>query len=52
VAYQQILRLLVSARTCHEALGTMGEFDAYVAALRAAQKRKRNLMRLLDQHGL
>ncbi|WP_037609629.1 SWIM zinc finger family protein [Streptacidiphilus rugosus] len=51
-AYRQILRLLVSARACHEALGTLGEFDVYVAALRAGQKRKRNLMRLLDQHGL
>ncbi|KUH37325.1 hypothetical protein ATE80_18705 [Streptomyces kanasensis] len=31
---------------------TPDDYSAYVADLRAAQKRKRNLMRLMDQHGL
>ncbi|HEU5333914.1 MAG TPA: SWIM zinc finger family protein [Actinocrinis sp.] len=50
--YQQIARLLTSARACHQRLGTMADFDSYTQALRADQKRKRNLMRILDQHGL
>ncbi|MFF4836014.1 hypothetical protein [Streptomyces sp. NPDC001315] len=28
------------------------EFTAYVTALRPAQKRKRNLLRLMQEHGL
>ncbi|MFF9511987.1 hypothetical protein ACF1BU_35715 [Streptomyces sp. NPDC014724] len=39
-------------RDCHRRLGTPDDFAAHLAALRAGQKRKRNLMRLLDQHGL
>ncbi len=50
--YQRIAALLLAARACHEALGTVTEFRRYVAALRAGQKRKRNLMKILDQHGL
>ncbi|MEC4014917.1 SWIM zinc finger family protein [Streptomyces sp. H27-D2] len=50
--YQQLARLLLGARTCHEKLGTQEEFAGYLAALRAGQKRKRNLMKILDQHGL
>jgi len=50
--YQQIARLLVSARACWQLLGQMTECTAYVSALRADQKRRRNLMRTLDQHGL
>lgn len=33
-------------------LGTEDEFAVYVPALRTAQRRKRNLMRLMDEHGL
>jgi hypothetical protein len=44
--------LLLSARACHQALGTMGEFRRYLAVLRLNSKRKRNLMRILDENGL
>lgn len=50
--YEQLTGLLLSMRDCHHRLGTEDEFTAYLAALRAGQKRKRNLMRLLDQRGL
>ena len=50
--YRRIATLLLSARACHRALGTADEFRRYVAALRAEQKRKRNLMKILDQNGL
>jgi uncharacterized Zn finger protein len=50
--YHQIAAHLLSARACHEALGTMDEFRRYVAVVRGAQKRKRNLMKILDQSGL
>ncbi|MER7461591.1 hypothetical protein [Streptomyces sp. NPDC097981] len=50
--YERLAELLLSARACHRALGTEGEFAAYLAALRADQKRKRKLMAILDQHGL
>jgi uncharacterized Zn finger protein len=50
--YEQLTSLLLSMRDCHRRLGTTDELTAYLAALRASQKRKRNLMRLLDQHGL
>lgn len=50
--YQQLARLLVAARACWQRLGQASECTAYVAALRADHKRKRNLMRTLDQHGL
>ena len=45
-------RLLLSARACHEALGTPGEFRRYLAILRVSQKRKRNLMKILADNGL
>src|SRR5215472_965816 len=51
-AYRRIAALLLSARACHEALGTTDEFRRYVALLRMDQKRKRNLMRILDENGL
>jgi len=44
--------LLRAARTCHQALGTTAEFEAYLAGFRADQKRKPNLMRMLDRSGL
>ena len=50
--YRRIASLLLSTRACHQALGTTDEFRRYVAALRAEQKRKRNLMKILDQNGL
>ncbi|GLY82267.1 SWIM zinc finger family protein [Actinoallomurus iriomotensis] len=50
--YREIARLLRSARDCHERLGTEREFAAYVTGLRTAQRRKRNLLRILDQQGL
>ena len=50
--YRQIAKLLLQARACHQRLGTAQEFTAYLAALRTDQKRKRNLMKILDQHGL
>ena len=50
--YQQIAALLAKIRDCHQQLGTSPQFTAYLAALRADQKRKRNLIKLLDQRGL
>lgn len=51
-AYERMTELLLSARACHLSLGTETEFTSYLATLRADQKRKRNLMAMLDQHGL
>lgn len=51
-AYEQLVGLLLSMRDCHRRLGTPDDFTAYVTDLRAAQKRKRNLIRLMDEHGL
>jgi uncharacterized Zn finger protein len=51
-AYHKMAGLLLSARRCHEALGTTDKFRGYVAALRTDQKRKRNLMKILDANGL
>ncbi|WP_229881085.1 SWIM zinc finger family protein [Streptomyces alanosinicus] len=50
--YARLTGLLLSMRDCHRRLGTEDEFTVYLAALRASQKRKRNLMRLLVQHDL
>jgi uncharacterized Zn finger protein len=50
--YEQVARLLRAARTCHQALGTTAEFEDYLAGFRADQKRKPNLMRMLDRSGL
>jgi uncharacterized Zn finger protein len=50
--YQQVAALLTRIRDCHQRLGTATQFAAYLAALRADQKRKRNLIKLLDQRGL
>jgi hypothetical protein len=47
-AYRKLVRLLTSARACHQALGTTGEFLRYMAELREDSKRKRNLISLLD----
>jgi uncharacterized Zn finger protein len=50
--YQQVAALLSKIQNCHQQLGTAPEFAAYRTALRADQKRKRNLIKLLDQRGL
>ncbi|MBC2902463.1 SWIM zinc finger family protein [Streptomyces cupreus] len=50
--YERLVSLLVSIRDCHRRLGTPDEFAAHVHALRAAHKRKRNLMRLMDEQGI
>ncbi|MER6999212.1 SWIM zinc finger family protein [Streptomyces sp. NPDC000410] len=50
--YEQLVSLLLAMRDCHRRLGTADAFAAYVTALRAAQKRKRNLIGLMDEHGL
>ncbi|MFF8995166.1 SWIM zinc finger domain-containing protein [Streptomyces sp. NPDC014983] len=50
--YEQLVALQLSMRDCHRRLGTEDEFAVHVTALRTAQKRKRNLMRLMDQHSL
>ncbi|WP_405858462.1 SWIM zinc finger family protein [Streptomyces sp. NBC_00090] len=50
--YEHLTELLLSARACHHALGTENAFTAYMTTLRAAQKRKRNLLALLNRHGL
>ncbi|MEU0742686.1 SWIM zinc finger family protein [Streptomyces sp. NPDC006134] len=51
-AYEQLVSLLLNIRDCHHRLGTPDEFTTYVTALRTAHRRKRNLMRLMDEHGL
>lgn len=50
--YAEFVGLLVSIRERHRLLGTQDELTAYVTALRGAHGRKRNLMRLMEQHGL
>jgi uncharacterized Zn finger protein len=50
--YEQLVSLLLSIRDCHRRLGTPDEFTAYATALRTAQKRKRNLIRLMNEHAL
>ncbi|POX52604.1 SWIM zinc finger domain-containing protein [Streptomyces sp. Ru72] len=50
--YEQLVALLLNIRDCHRRLGTEEEFALHVTTLRTAQKRKRNLMRLMDEHGL
>ncbi|MFJ8201061.1 SWIM zinc finger domain-containing protein [Streptomyces sp. NPDC096152] len=50
--YEQLVALQLSIRDCHRRLGTLNEFAVHVTALRTAQRRKRNLMRLMDEHGI
>lgn len=50
--YEQVAGLLVKIRDCHQRLGTGTQYTAYLTWLRADQKRKRNLIKLLDQRGL
>jgi hypothetical protein len=44
--------LLLSARACHEALGTADRFRQYLSLLRVECKRKTKLMKILDASGL
>jgi uncharacterized Zn finger protein len=50
--YEQLAGHLLAARECHRALGTSTIFDTYLADLRRSQKGKRNLISVLDRHGL
>jgi uncharacterized Zn finger protein len=50
--YHKIAAHLLSARACHEALGTMDKFRQYLMVLKMGQKRKKNLINILEQNGL
>jgi hypothetical protein len=50
--YYRMATLLLSARACHETLGTADRFARYLTVLRLDLKRKRNLIKILDQKGL
>ncbi|GAB2865934.1 SWIM zinc finger family protein [Actinoallomurus bryophytorum] len=50
--YREIARLLLLARDCHRRLGTEQQFEADLATLRTDQRRKRKLMKTLDEKGL
>ncbi len=50
--YERMAQLLISARGCHDRLGTAPAFRSYLRALREDQKRKRRLIRILDAHQL
>ena len=51
-AYRRVMELLQGVQACHAVLGTPAEFTVYLTAFRTEQKRKRNLIRLLDAVGL
>ncbi|WP_274919375.1 SWIM zinc finger family protein [Streptomyces sp. WZ-12] len=50
--YAHLVSLLLGIQDCHRHLGTPEEFTEYASALRTAHKRRRNLMRLMDEHHL
>ena len=50
--YERIAQLLLAARTCHRRLGTQAAFEKYLRAFRDDQKRKRKLMKILDERRL
>ncbi|ANW18116.1 SWIM zinc finger family protein [Streptomyces clavuligerus] len=50
--YERLVGLFLSMGDCHRLLGTPDDFTAYITDVRTAQRRKRNLMRLMDGHGL
>lgn len=50
--YHRALEMLQGIKACHELLGRQAEFDAYLHEFRRDQRRKRNLIRLLDAAGL
>lgn len=50
--YRREAELLDGIRACHMVLGREAEFSAFLAEFRAEQKRKRNLMKVLDAAGL
>ena len=51
-AYRREVELLQAIRACHAHLDTDEVFAAYLASFRKDQRRKRNLLRLLDSVGL
>lgn len=48
-AYEEAVKYLRIIRDLMNRLGKAGEFDAYLASIRAAHKPKRNFMKLLDR---
>ncbi|MFD7130000.1 SWIM zinc finger domain-containing protein [Streptomyces sp. NPDC059894] len=50
--YEQLVSLLLNIRDCHHHLNTPHEFTTCITALRTLQRRKRNLLRLMDERGL
>ena len=50
--YRREVELLQAIRTCHTQLGTEKDFATYLADFRKTQRRKRNLLHLLDSVGL
>jgi hypothetical protein len=50
--YHRMASLLLSARACHETLGTTDKFARYMTGFRLDQKRRRNLIKILDQKRL
>ena len=50
--YHRALELLHGIKACHALLGQQDEFDRYLLEFRRDQRRKRNLIRLLDAAGL
>jgi uncharacterized Zn finger protein len=48
-AYQEAVALMDHVRSVHEQLDDVDAFDQYVARVREQHKRKRNLVKLLDQ---
>ncbi|QCX82864.1 hypothetical protein C9F11_46580 (plasmid) [Streptomyces sp. YIM 121038] len=51
-AYEELTSLLLAIGDCHRHLGSEDDFTTYLTTLRTGLKRRRNLMLLLDQHGL
>jgi uncharacterized Zn finger protein len=48
-AYEEAIALMDRVRSVHEYLGDPGAFPRYVACVREQHKRKRNLVKLLDE---
>jgi hypothetical protein len=51
-AYLRLARLLAETFEFHDALGTTEQFGEYMSQLRTELRRKRNLMKILDENGL
>lgn len=50
--YHRALELLYGVKACYGLLGQQDEFDRYLLEFRRDQRRKRNLIRLIDAAGL